>query len=133
MLILALSACANRENSEYVIINNEKINIEIADTPESRYQGLSGRKELCDNCGMLFIFPDKQIRTFVMRDMNFPLDMIWINDNKVVKINKNTIPESSNPVMRYSSDVPVNYVLEVNGGFCDKNEIKVRDGVEFDL
>lgn len=133
-----LSACS-QDNEKFVTINNKKIKIEIADTPELQYQGLSNKKELCDNCGMLFVFSDKQVRTFVMRNMNFPLDIIWIDDNlsaqagKIVKINKNAIPESSNPVMRYSSDLPVNYVLEVNAGFCDGNEIKVGDSVEFDL
>ena len=51
----------------------------------------------------------------------------------VVKINKNTISEGSNPVMRYSNDGPVDYVLEVNGGFCDGENIKVGDGIGFDL
>ena len=133
ILISVLCSCANSENTKSVTINNKKIKIEIADTAETRYQGLSDKEELCDNCGMLFIFPDKQIRTFVMRDMNFPLDMVWIDDNKIVKINKNTIHEASNSVMRYSSDVPVNYVLEVNGGFCDGDDIKTGDNVEFDL
>ncbi len=136
--VLILSACS-QGNEKFVTINNTKIKVEIADTPELQYQGLSNREELCDNCGMLFVFPDKQILTFVMRDMNFPLDIIWIDDNlsaqagKIVKINKNAIPEGSNPVMRYSSDMPVNYVLEINAGFCDGNGIEVGDSVEFDL
>jgi len=129
---LILSACS-QENEKHVIINNKKIKVEIADTAELQYRGLSDREELCDNCGMLFVFPDKQVRTFVMRNMNFPLDMIWIDDDKIVKINKNTIPEANNPVMRYSSDVLVNYVLEVSGGFCDENGIRVGDEVGFDL
>lgn len=130
--VLILSACS-QGNEKFVTINNIKIKVEIADTAETRYQGLSNREELCNDCGMLFIFSGKQIRTFVMRDMNFPLDMIWIDDNKIVKINKNAIPEGSNSVMRYSSDVLVNYVLEINGGFCDGNGIEVGDSIEFDL
>ena len=130
--ILILSACSQADEKS-VTINNAKIKIEIADTAELRYKGLSNKKELCDNCGMLFIFPEKEIRTYVMRDMNFALDMIWIDDDKIIKINKNTIPEGSNPVMRYSSDALVNYILEVNGGFCEDNGIKAGDGVEFDL
>ena len=130
--ILILSACS-QGNEKFVIINNTKIKVEIVDTAELRYQGLSGKKELCDNCGMLFIFSGKEVRTFVMRDMNFPLDIIWIDDDKIVKINKNAIQEGSDPVMRYSSDAPVNYVLEVNGGFCDRDGIGAGDSVEFDL
>ncbi len=130
--ILILSGCS-QDNEKFVIINNIEIKVEIADTAELRYKGLINKKELCDNCGMLFIFPEKEIRTFVMRDMNFALDMIWIDDDKIIKINKNTIPEGNNPVMRYSSDMPVNYVLEVNGGFCEENGIEAGDGVELGL
>lgn len=107
-----------------VIIDNKIIEAEIADTDEKRYQGLGNKKNLCDNCGMLFIFSDKRERNFVMRNMNFPLDIIWIDDDKIVKINKNLPPEGENPVNNYSPDIPVNYVLEVNGGFADKNNIK---------
>lgn len=112
-----------------VIINDKIVNVEIANTAEKHYQGLSNRKNLCDNCGMLFIFPDKKERTFVMRNMNFPLDIIWIDDDKIVKIDKNLLPEGENPVNNYSPDIPVNYVLEVNGGFADKNNIKTGDKI----
>ncbi|MBA3047577.1 DUF192 domain-containing protein [Patescibacteria group bacterium] len=126
--ILILSACSSN-NIKSATINNTEIKIEIADTPELRYQGLSNKEKLCADCGMLFVFPNKEIRTFVMRDMNFPLDIIWIDDEKVVKINKNTLPEGSDPVMRYSSDAPANYVLEVNSGFCEENGIGVGDKI----
>lgn len=114
-----------------VIIDNKIIEAEIADTAEKHYQGLSNRKNLCDNCGMLFIFPDKKERTFVMRDMNFPLDIIWIDDDKIVKIDKNLLPEGSNPKMLYSSGQPVNYVLEMNSGYAGKHGFKTGDMVKY--
>lgn len=118
-------------DSDYtkVIINDKIVNVEIAGTAEKHYQGLSNRENLCENCGMLFVFPDKKERTFVMRDMNFPLDIIWIDDDKIVKIDKNLPSEGSNPKILYSSGQPVNYVLEVNAGFCDKNNIKIGDKI----
>lgn len=131
-VVLILSACSkSKENS--VTINNKIIKVEIADTIETQFRGLSNKEELCADCGMLFVLPDKKVRTFVMRDMNFPLDFIWIDDDKIVKIDKDAKPEGSNPVIRYLSDVPVNYVLEVNAGFCNKNGVNVGDAVEFDL
>jgi uncharacterized membrane protein (UPF0127 family) len=114
-----------------IIIDDKIVNVEIADTAEKHYQGLSNRKNLCDDCGMLFIFPDKKDRIFVMRNMNFPLDIIWIDDDKIVKIDKNLPPEDENPVNNYSSDAPVDYVLEVNEGFADKNNIKAGDKIIF--
>ncbi|MDP3043582.1 MAG: DUF192 domain-containing protein [bacterium] len=114
-----------------IIIDDKIIEVEIADTVEKHYQGLSNRENLCDNCGMLFVFPDKEERVFVMRDMNFPLDIIWISDDKIVKIDKNLLPEGSNPKMLYSSGQPVNYVLEINSGYAGKHGFKTGDMVKY--
>ena len=130
--VLILSACSNN-NIKSIIINNTEIKVEIADTPEIRYKCLSNREELFAGCGMLFIFPEKEIRTFVMRDMNFALDIIYIDNDKIVKINKNAPSEGSDPVMRYSSDLPANYVLEVNSGFCEENKIEIGDEIRYNF
>jgi uncharacterized membrane protein (UPF0127 family) len=116
-------------------IGQAKIKLEIADTPAKRYQGLSNRQSLCSNCGMLFVWPEVngrpevRQRIFVMRNMNFSLDIIWIKDNTIVKIDKNLAPEGAKPRHLYKSGQPVDYVLEVNGGFCEKNNIRVGDEV----
>lgn len=112
-----------------VEINGQEITVDIADSPGERQQGLSGRPALPENHGMLFIFPNKQVRSFWMPNMNFPLDMIWINDNQVVNITKNAPPGGDNPSERFSSELPVNYVLEVNAGFADRHNIKAGDKV----
>lgn len=103
------------------------VNVEIADKPDLWYKGLSNHNPICSKCGMLFIFPDKAERTFVMREMRFPLDIIWIDEDKVVKIDKNLPPEGSFPENNYASLAPVNYVLEVNAGLTEKENIKVGD------
>jgi len=82
---------------------------------------------------MLFVFKDKRERTFVMRNMNFPLDIIWIKDDKIIKIDKNLPPEGAKPKKLYNSDKPVNYVLEVNAGFTDKYGIEISNEVEYNL
>lgn len=112
-----------------VVINDKIVNVEIADTAEKHYKGLSNRENLCDDCGMFFVFPDKKERTFVMRNMNFPLDIIWIDGDKIIKIDKNLMPEKENPQNIYNSGAPVNYVLEVNSGFCNGNNIKTGDKI----
>jgi len=116
-----------------VIIDEQLINIEIADEVEEHWQGLSDRKSMSANNGMLFKFPNYQIRTFVMRNMHFPLDIIFIKDNKIVKIYERLEPEGVNPVKRYTSPIPMNYVLEVNGGYCDAFGIKEGDQVKINL
>lgn len=131
LLLLVFSACSLEQSTEpygYIEIENKKINlVGIADTPQERYTGLSFRESICPDCGMLFSFDDKKNRTFVMRDMEFPLDIIWISDKKIVKIHKNLEPEGHNPKNLYSSDTPVDSVLEVNGGFSEINNIEVGD------
>jgi hypothetical protein len=114
-----------------VVINDKTIKAEIANNPYSRYRGLSGREELCADCGMLFVFPQKANETFVMRNMKFALDIIWISDNEIIKIDKNLVPEGAIPKNFYSSGESVDYVLEVNGGFADGNNIKAGDLVKF--
>ncbi len=141
VIIFLLSGCAQKENNleknKTIKINDHEITVETADTPEEQYRGLSNQESLCENCGMLFIFNDKSERTFVMREMNFPLDIIFIDGDplageagKIVKIYKNLPPEGAEPKNVYKSGEPVDYVLEVNGGFSDKNGIGVGDVIE---
>ena len=117
----------------YITINNQPVRVEIADEPLERQQGLSNRKKLAENEGMLFIFSDKQIRSFWMKKMNFPLDIIWLDDNRIINISKNLLPEGEQPQNKYSSVLPVNYVLEVNAGFTGQHNIKAGDRVNFIL
>jgi PBP1b-binding outer membrane lipoprotein LpoB len=60
-----------KEAAKTLKINGQEIKVEIADTPELQYQGLSFKKSLCADCGMLFIFKERSEKTFVMRNMNF--------------------------------------------------------------
>ncbi len=121
----------SRKPPKQLIINGRTIHVEIADRPDRQAQDLSDRPFLPQDYGMLFIFPDKQVRTFWMLRMHFPLDIVWLDDNRVIKIDKNLPPEGAMPQKHYSSDRPVNYVLEVNAGLADKNKIKRGDKVIF--
>jgi len=114
-----------------VVINQQRLYLEIASEPAKQIQGLSNRKILKSDHGMLFVYTDKKIRTFWMKDMNFPLDIIWINDNKIVGIDKNLPPAGSQPEKTYHSPEAVNYVLEVNAGLADRNQIKDGNLVKF--
>src|SRR3989344_9082121 len=63
--------------------NGEKINllVEVADSEVERAQGLSGRKVLAEQTGILFVFPTAEQHAFWMKDMNFALDIIWLDKN----------------------------------------------------
>jgi uncharacterized membrane protein (UPF0127 family) len=126
-------------SSPYLVINNKIIKVEIADDFDEYSQGLSFRKKLNQDEGMLFIFPDKQVKKFWMKNMNFPLDIIWLDCNqrtqtgKIVNISYNLLPEGEQPEKSYSSTVPVNYVLEVNARLANKYSIKIGDKVKLNL
>jgi uncharacterized membrane protein (UPF0127 family) len=68
-----------------------------------------------------------------MKEMLIPLDFIWISGTKIVKIDKNIqAPDANTPDVKLEKikpDQPVDYVLEVNSGFSDANNIKVNDPV----
>lgn len=119
--------------SQYVKINKKILEIELADTFEKQVKGLSGHEKLSDNQSMLFKFNNKRVQNFWMKDMLFPLDIIWIDGNKIVKIDKNLPPEGNIPKNIYTSSVPVNYVLEITGGVSDKCGFKVGDKVTIKL
>lgn len=110
-----------------IVIGGQKIMLEVAKNDKEHYQGLSGRDFLCQKCGMLFIFKDDNPKSFVMRDMNFPLDIIWLNHEKILKIDRNLSPEGKKPQHLYSSPPGTFYVLEINGGASDRFGFEVND------
>lgn len=127
-----------KENINPVIparLGDVNIFIEVADTPEKRALGLGQRQSLPEDHGMLFVFGEgKRPVRFWMKGMEFPLDMLFISDGKVMQITKNAEPEPNTPessLKAYVSDQPVEYVLEVNGGFTEKHGISVSDDFIF--
>jgi len=118
-----------------VKINNTVISAEIADTAAKRAKGLSGRTTLTDNSGMLFILdPPGSQPAFWMKDMAFPLDIIWIKGGVITKIDANVpVPAAGTAdknLTLYKPDSPVDQVLEVNAGFCFKNNITKGNSVQ---
>jgi uncharacterized membrane protein (UPF0127 family) len=100
----------------------------IADNDKTREQGLSEIKKLKDNEGMIFIFNKPDYYAFWMKDMNFPLDFIYLNNNKVVDIKENispqTYPQAFEPVN------PSDKIIEVNVGTVQKLSIKKGDIIQ---
>ena len=101
------------------------ISVEVATTPSQWEQGLSDRTSLAADAGMLFRFPYEHIPLFWMKNMHFPLDMVWIDNDVVVDITPN-IPVSTNADLpTYSPHTPVNTVLEVNAGYAAAHKITI--------
>lgn len=121
---------------DQVRIGNTVFDVEIASTSLSRARGLSFRPSLEENQGMLFTFSTGTVQTFWMKDMNFPLDMIWISGNTVVGFAENAVPQPGIPLWGltiYSSPDSTDKVLEVNVGMVAKDHIKVGDTVQIGI
>jgi len=120
----------NKDESMFLIkIKETKLYVELADTPELQTRGLSDRIELADNAGMLFIHNKPDFYSFWMKDMKFPLDIIWINEAYViVDISKDLKPDSYPKL--FSSIKPAKYVLEVNSGWANENNVVIGDRVD---
>jgi uncharacterized protein len=130
IVIFMMNRISNKNSQPYVRINSLEIPVEVAADAISRVKGLSGRTSLDEGSGMLFIFDKPGIYSFWMPDMNFPIDIIWINDAKVVDISKNVPNDFSLLNFRaYKPSQPSQYVLEVNAGFAEKENIKIGDAV----
>lgn len=129
-VFIDLAKNSKKTDQPKVKINDNEIEVEIADDEIERYQGLSDRSALCPDCGMLFLFEDKVNTQFVMRRMHFPLDLIWISDGIIVKIDRDLTPEGEQPSRTYSAGKLIDTVLEVNGGYTDSHQIKVGDKIE---
>ncbi len=115
-----------------VTINGTKINVEFAETLNQRNKGLSGRKELPEKQGMLFIYDRPDYYSFWMKDMIIPLDFIWINQGKIIQINENILPQDYQPPKTLVPKQKVDKVLEVNAGTAKKLNFRVGDIVIFD-
>lgn len=105
------------------------IDVEIAETDETRHRGLMFRDKMEEMQGMLFIFPVEEKQGFYMKNTLIPLDIIFINAKKeIIKIYKNTTPFSEKDL---PSNKPAIFVVEVIGGFTDKFKIKEGDYIDW--
>lgn len=120
------------DNTPYVQIGDNQIKVELAETPKQQSQGLSGRQSLGNDEGMLFMYEQPGFQHFWMKDMNFPIDIIWIGgDEVIVGITENLTPDTYPET--FSSVEPSQYVLEVNAGYTQEHGISQGDIVTIRL
>jgi uncharacterized protein len=111
------------------------IHVDLAVTPDQQEKGLSIKNNMTDNEGMLFPFSTPGEYSFWMKDMKFPLDILWINStNEIVHIEKNLQPCIFILFCTsYSPNANSNNVLEVNAGYTTKHDINVGDKVSIHI
>jgi uncharacterized membrane protein (UPF0127 family) len=111
------------DNTLRLLAPNGFITVEVVNTPETRQMGLSGRTSLSDREGMLFEFDSVDTENcFWMKDMQFSIDMVWMDDNReVVTVTSNVSPDTYPE--RFCPDKPAKYGLEIASGRAESLEI----------
>ena len=113
------------------------IRAEVADNSKERKKGLSKRESLAIGEGMLFVFDKKQKYEIWMKDMQFPIDIIWIDENKkIVDIAESVAIEPGRDdeelkIWRPRSEAI--FILEINAGLVELHGLAIGDGVVFAL
>lgn len=122
------------EKNSKAIINNNSFEVIVVSTSKEMEIGLSKTTSLPQNKGMLFLFKTPSHYSFWMKDMKIPIDIIYINNDKIVtifsKVNPPTDPKES-PII-YRPDEPSDRVLEINSGLSEKYSFKKGDKIVFE-
>lgn len=119
-----------------VTLVGQVLNIQLAEDLPTQLAGLSNRPSMAENEGMLFVLAKTQTPEFWMKDMLFPLDIIWIRDGRVADIDSRLGIEpgkTDNDLKRYLPKEAVNMVLEINAGWAETNHLSIGDEVKINL
>ncbi|MDO8569729.1 MAG: DUF192 domain-containing protein [bacterium] len=114
----------NEGQIQTIKIGEISIQVEIVDTPETREKGLSGREALPEGTGMLFIFDSPAQYGFWMKDMDFAIDIVWVDgESRVIGIEREVLPNTF-PQTFYPNQ-PIKYVLELPAGSANRYNIDI--------
>jgi uncharacterized membrane protein (UPF0127 family) len=116
--------------SPVVYSQSQPLSLILATTSAEQELGLGQRASLPLDEGMLFIFPKADNYGFWMKDMHFPIDMIWLDENfSITHIESNVSPDTY-PTVLYPGQKSL-YVLETNAGYSQKNDLEVGESLDF--
>jgi uncharacterized membrane protein (UPF0127 family) len=128
MLVSAATFAANLPRDVLLVETGSsqyRFEVEVADDPAERAEGLMYRQSLADNAGMLFLYPQPQPVEFWMKNTPLSLDIVFVRaDGTIARIAANTTPMSED---RIPSGEPVLAVLEVKAGIMQQLGIAAGD------
>jgi hypothetical protein len=115
--------------SAAVAISNQLINLEVARSRRQKEKGLMYRTSLAADRGMLFVYEPPQTVSFWMRNMEIPLDMVFVRNGqvKLLKVNVPPCPVNSCPI--YETDIAIDQVVELRAGRAAELGLKVGDRI----
>jgi len=148
-LLLILTGCTESGNNqdamiETVDISGNTFHLEVVADDETRSQGLQGRTSIAEDGGMLFIFPESQIRSFWMGHCLVDMDVIFLNHRgRITAVHrmKTTPPQGEDEsdysyqsrMPHYWSNSPAQFAIEVKSGWLDRLDLHLDDRIELDL
>lgn len=110
-------------------LRGQTFRVEVADSQAKSELGLGKRDSLPADHGMYFPFPAAQYWVFWMKDMRFPIDIVWIRDGKVVDVSPDVPVDKLLPLKTYSPVEPADAVLELNAGTAARIGLQGGDAV----
>jgi uncharacterized membrane protein (UPF0127 family) len=116
-----------------VTISRGTFQARVADTEALREQGLSGTKVLQPTDAMLFVFDENDKHGIWMKDMNFPIDIVWLDEKKKVIFMVKHAEPSSYPFTTFKPTKPARYVIELPADTIERKDIIIGDKAVFDL
>lgn len=107
-------------------LGGDNFSVEVADTNETRQCGLSYRESLREGAGMLFVFENSDFHGIWMREMLFPIDIIWLDENfSIVDLKIGASPDFYPEIFTPKS--PARFVIEVHEGVISTGDISIGD------
>lgn len=131
VVALGASGCVPAD-PDVVTVGGVEVRVIIADEPEEWGRGLQGYEELAPGEGMLFDFGSAEQRTFAMKDVAFPIDVVFFAEDLTVSAIEPLDPGDTRLI---TSPVPAPYVLELPQGWAEEQGIEsgselVTDGAD---
>ncbi len=137
MVIWFLAGIVIKPKEAKIYINSQSgmrtFTAKVAETDEARAQGLSGTSFLTPNDALLMIFPYSDTWGIWMKDMNYSIDVVWLNESFEVIHTERSMHPSSYPDNVYRPRKPARYVVELPEATISKLYLKVGDKIKVEI
>lgn len=131
ILIILLSNFSTQTKTK-AVLGNKTFNVFVAKSDSEKQIGLSSKNKISENQGMLFLFDKPDYYSFWMKDMKFPIDIIYIQNNKVTTVISDVNPpKNSTSLLIYKPKKKSDMVIEINAGLA--NKYNIREGTPIDI
>ncbi|MDY6865513.1 MAG: DUF192 domain-containing protein [Halobacteriota archaeon] len=133
ILLVALTGCLDFSGDDIVEveIGDTLVYAEVSDSSSEKIRGLMYRTHLNETEGMLFVYDSERNLSFWMKNMEIPIDMIWLDSNlSIVHIEDSVPPCKGGDCPTYTAPSKAMYILEVRANFTNRNDVQVGDQIK---